>query len=328
MFFNIISKMERLFFILSSLINNKEKLETINEFIKTSLSDDDLNQDNINSIKLFIENINTNNFSEKNNPFKNSYLLGKNSETEIYERLVNDFPNLFINIISKISHMCDIHVEDPENKIIYLIELKNKISINKEDIDKFELDLKNYKSNLNKIGIFISLNSSAIPGKIRKGDLFCIEGDKIYMIGYDNKILNLIFSSLYKFIIPLNDVKPSISEENYKIYNSILKNIKSKKIHLDILNDNIKNLKKVINNQQSIITDISLELKLYESFEVFIKTQLGEKTIENEINENEKNNLSEYITKKGFKTKKELIEKFPTISSFINEKTIEELKKL
>ena len=253
-------------------------------------------------------------------------VLGQIGEEDIVNNLNIDFPNMFVKHVSNISHQCDIHVEDPISNILYMIEVKNKLSITKEDIDKFEFDI-DKSGNKRTIGLFISLNCENIPGKISPINPFYIDINKIYMIGYNKEILSLIFTIISKFIFANNevDIDKDISLLCQRV--KAIQETRQKRI-IDI-NSNINSLKTVILNEEAMKYELEHELQLLSQCDMFVESNCGNCNAINSAASDEKKALIEYIklNKNSF-TKKNLISKFPLQSAFIKSKTIAELKEL
>lgn len=266
--------------------------------------------------------------SEMNNAIaqKCAPVIGLIGEEDIVNNLNIDFPNMFVKHVSNISHQCDIHVEDPISNILYMIEVKNKLSITREDIDKFESDI-DKSGNKRTIGLFISLNCENIPGKISPINPFYIDTNKIYMIGYNKEILSLIFTIISKFIFANNevDIDKDISLLCQRV--KAIQETRQKRI-IDI-NSNINSLKTVILNEEAMKYELEHELQLLSQCDMFVESNCGNCNVINSATSDEKKALIEYIklNKNSF-TKKILISKFPLQSAFIKSKTIAELKEL
>lgn len=88
--------------------------------------------------------------------------LGVMGESNVTDRLTKLFPKMLIEHVSSTPHVGDIHMSDLKRNIKFMIEVKNKTSLTKEDIDKFESDLTNVteKTDLRVIGVFLSLRST------------------------------------------------------------------------------------------------------------------------------------------------------------------------
>lgn len=253
-------------------------------------------------------------------------VLGSIGEEDIVNNLNIDFPNMFVRHVSNISHQCDIHVEDPISNILYMIEVKNKLSITKEDIDKFESDV-DKSENKRTIGLFISLNCENIPGKISQTNPFNIDSNKIYMIGYNKEILSLIFTIISKFIFANNEV--DVDKDITLLCQRVKAIQETRQKRIVAINSNINSLKTVILNEEAMKYELEHELQLLGQCDVFVESNCGNCNAINSATSDEKKALIEYIkSNKNSFTKKILLTKFPLQSTFIKSKTIAELKEL
>lgn len=253
-------------------------------------------------------------------------VLGLIGEEDIVNNLNVDFPNMFVRHVSNISHQCDIHVEDPISNILYMIEVKNKISITKEDIDKFEFDV-DKSDNKRTIGLFISLNCENIPGKISQINPFNIDSNKIYMVGYSKEILSLIFTIISKFIFANNDV--DVDKDISLLCQKVKAIQETRQKRIVAINSNINSLKTVILNEEAMKYELEHELQLLGQCDAFVESNCGNCNAINSATSDEKKALIEYIkSNKNSFTKKILLTKFPLQSTFIKSKTIAELKEL
>lgn len=305
------------------------------ELIKIYYSNNKINYSNItyNSINNKIDDINMIDDIKINN--KCSYEIGNQSEEIIYNFLLKDFPNMFIEKKSNISHCCDIHIIDEKNKILYMLELKYKQNINREDITKFESDISIYKTEYKIIGLFISLNSKCIPFKINSDSSVYIEDNKIYMINYNKILLELIFKTWYLFINEninnkesekllrekkdilkqyiYSDYYNSIlrNKENIKIIDELLNNINQYKIYLESIKNNISiSIDKYNINKDEIMECINLN-RNFASTIIYDKIQELVKSIK-------------YIPTNKL-TKKYLVSLYPDLENYIKSKTMKEL---
>lgn len=251
-------------------------------------------------------------------------ILGAIGEEDIVQSLNTDFPNMFVSHVSNIPHQCDIHIEDPASNILYMIEVKNKVSISKEDIIKFESDV-DISPNKRTIGLFISINCDHIPGKVDPNNPFHIDMNKIYMIGYNKDILSLIFSIVSKFIFAKTDV--DIDKDISLLCQRVRAIQETRQKRIVAINSNISSLKEVILNEETMKYEIEHELQLLSQCDAFISSNCGDGNSVNSAMIDERKSMIEYIklNKNSF-TKKTLIAKFPLQSAFIKSKTMSELK--
>lgn len=249
-----------------------------------------------------------------------SYSLGRIGENIVLNTLKTINPSVYdVNMVSSTGHVGDIHVTDKNNMLKYLIEVKEKGVITKDDLTKFDKDieqLKNTNGLLYKriIGIFISLESNIIPSIGR----YKITADKIYlskeMFSKDSMViifsmfetvcyLNESTKNMVKYDIPIKvyelisrlriEYNTIINEED--IYKSMITNCENNLLSLSTLQRNNlikKDFIKFINNGFSNILPI----------------------IDNNLNTKEEERLKEYIKthKKKDLLKKTLINEFPS----------------
>ena len=114
-------------------------------------------------------------------------------EKEIIDLILRVKPKFEVIRVGSTGHMADIHVTDFENSIKYIVEVKNKKIITKEDVDKFDRDLLSLSTTENNIvGLFLCLEADNIPSI---GN-FQISKTKIYLTKnfINTESLELIFS--------------------------------------------------------------------------------------------------------------------------------------
>ena len=97
---------------------------------------------------------------------KSSFMLGRIGENKVMNDMLRLFPSYEIIDTNKQPHSGDIHVINHNDKIMFMIEVKNKQVLTVEDITKYNDDLNNMcklYSTFVVYGIFISLVSNNIP---------------------------------------------------------------------------------------------------------------------------------------------------------------------
>ena len=129
---------------------------------------------------------------------------------------------------SKVAHSEDLWIIDEINKIIYLFEVKNKKSINKDDLVKFNkdmTDITNLYQDYSIIGIFINLLDVNISSDIKK---FKVESNKIYLtLNYiSEELLQTYIETMKENIIKLRNIPSAEDNTKYRettenTYNSI-----------------------------------------------------------------------------------------------------------
>ena len=129
--------------------------------------------------------------------FATPTLTGQHGEALVFNLLSKVRPEFQIDKVGHIPHLGDIHCIDHNNHILYLVEVKLKRVITRQDVDKFVSDIQNVKTmhsteSLRVIGIFLSLSSDSIPGIGH----FSITKDQIYLTSklINKWTLKLLFS--------------------------------------------------------------------------------------------------------------------------------------
>lgn len=126
---------------------------------------------------------------------KASQQLGVIGENEVLEYLKRHFQSGFdVERISNVGHSGDIHLTCEEKKIKFLIEVKNKTQISKDDVEKFEKDIKTVSgqySDYRIVGLFISIRAR-------------IPGCGAYGVGYDRIWLAEEYASESSVILAIN----------------------------------------------------------------------------------------------------------------------------
>ena len=101
-------------------------------------------------------------------------------------------PKYEVSIVSSQGHVSDIHVRDYTYNIRYIVEVKNKKHITKDDLTKFDNDMQTlHDESLKTVGLFISINSDTIPSI----GFMNISKNKVYLTKefINHQCLNLIF---------------------------------------------------------------------------------------------------------------------------------------
>lgn len=174
--------------------------------------------------------------------------IGENYVKKLIEEL-----NLNIINTSKVAHQSDLRVIDEKYKIIYLLEVKNKNNIDKEDIDKFKRDIENItKSHKDYIivPLFLSLNTETINDKLRS---FSYKDNIIYLTkNYISKeTLRIIFKltkNHIKFIQNNSNVKEAKElkdEVNQKLNSVVSSTNKIETLANEIIDEN-RNLQNLV----------------------------------------------------------------------------------
>ena len=152
--------------------------------------------------------------------------IGENLVVEVLEEMNKQFGlNIEVQRISiDEKHSGDIIVWDKINKILFSIEVKNKTVISREDIKKFDFDLKrlialhrDYKV----VGLFISLFNKSINETIQS---FTTDFEKTYITRdyFTIEFLRIYIESIRKQLKIQKDI--SITEDDKKMIDALQEN--------------------------------------------------------------------------------------------------------
>ena len=256
------------------------------------------------------------------------YALGKIGEENVAQLIQAIRPNYETTIVAKTGHLGDIITIDYDRNIKYVLEIKLKQNITKNDIDKFDRDLitainanTQYK---NIIGLFISLNSSSIPSK---GSL-SISKDKIYLTSayITSEAFEIIFKMLesYNDILQATNIKTVSTEVKYTIPQNVYTLINSLRLQYNNLNNEYETLLNMRDNNDKTQVYINQLLIQNEMRKIFIKFLNDEfkdvlPIIENDLMETEEDRLIKYLEEHNTKNilKNDLIKEFPTFATEI-----------
>jgi len=252
-----------------------------------------------------------------------SYALGKIGEQEVYEMLQSVRPSLDISKVATTGHLADILAIDYNRNIKYVIEIKLKQDITRNDINKFEIDLETAKKDISYEikGIFLSLNSDRIP---MKGNL-SIDRDKVYLTKQyvTKEVLTIVFD-MYEIYCNLSisankidnkKITYEIPENVFKLIANLRNEYKEINLERDMLTTVLQNSKTNIVNVESVL----VKLQLKQEFIKMINNEFGEITneVNTDIHTDDESKLKEYINKtpKYKIAKKYLLNNFPTLAN-------------
>ena len=248
-----------------------------------------------------------------------SYGLGQRGENRVLETIKAIKPAYEIAHVSSTGHVGDIHISDKVNMIKYLIEVKDKGIITKDDIIKFENDIKllqDTNSLLYKhiFGIFISLESDLIPsiGKYK------IANRQVYITKsmFSKDTMAIIFSMFESLSLLIdNNIKKIQYNVPVKVYELISR--------LRIEYNNIINEEEIYKNMATncetnllSINRLQRNNQLKKDFIKFINDEFTDvlPVIDNSISNKEEERLKEYIKthKRKELLKRNLINEFPS----------------
>lgn len=260
-----------------------------------------------------------------------SYSLGRIGENDVWEIIERIRPEYETTIVSSTGHLADIHSIDYNNNIKYIIEIKLKQQITKEDVNKFDRDLENAKhseTSLKIIGLFISLNSDKIPS-IGSMKIF---SDKIYLTRnyFSENSLNLIFRLIETYSLLIEGHEKT--NVHYEISSNVLElvaKLRAEYVNLTKEMEMYLNMKNNTEQNLLCIQELIGRLVLKEQFIKFINTEFSDilPTINDDLISKQENDMRAYIqstSKKSIK-KKDLLNRFPALSTKIGSMKINDL---
>ena len=175
------------------------------------------------------------NIESNNQAFNDSAFIAKmnehnNSNTSQYTGVIGEEyvlnlirnhvrPENETNIISHQAHVADLESFDDVHHIRWVIEVKNKDNLTRNDVDKFKSDVlnitkQNTSRNVQVVGLFVSLRSNSIP---RIGDLF-ISKNEIYLsksfVSVDALKIVFSFVEQYSDLFNTNQSTPTASNQS------------------------------------------------------------------------------------------------------------------
>ena len=260
-----------------------------------------------------------------------SYSLGRIGENDVLKIIEGIRPEYETKIVSSTGHLADIHSIDYNNNIKYIIEIKLKQQITKEDVNKFDRDLENAKhseTSLKIIGLFISLNSDKIPS-IGSMKIF---SDKIYLTRnyFSENSLDLIFRLIETYSLLIEGHEKT--NVHYEISSNVLElvaKLRAEYVNLTKEMEMYLNMKNNTEQNLLCIQELIGRLVLKEQFIKFINTEFSDilPTINDDLISKQENDMRAYIqstSKKSIK-KKDLLNRFPALSTKIGSMKINDL---
>ena len=176
---------------------------------------------------------------------------------------------------SGVKYHSDIHIKDEVNHIIYILEVKNRSSIPRTEIEKFKRDIENI-TNLNPdytiVPLFISLNNSNINET--KGKFNITDNVTYITLPYVTKETLQMFFELNRNVIQYlhsNEELNKSIKTNQNLINMFLSLTKSSN-NIDLLLNNLK--KENLSIQQIIFNNLPSNLTIKELQKLKIKIQL------------------------------------------------------
>ena len=303
----------------NELNNTKLQLELSNAKL---LNQEAEHNKSIQELKTQIEQLQT---------VKSSRTLGEIGEDVVINLIKELKPEFVINHVGCSAHLADIRVEDLNNSITYVIEVKNKQTITNEDIVKFKNDI---TSTPNAYGIFISLRSENIP---RYGRFAIDNASTIYLTrDYISKeCLNLVFT-YFTIIHGLNTVSPEhvVDRVEYIMPENVIRSISAMLTFNSEIQNQLSTLETVETSLNENASKIHISRLHYLCVNNLLQSIIRELNIPSNSNsteqilEDQRKKLSEYIkiNKKNLKVK-ELRDRFPLLAGELGEMKREDIIK-
>lgn len=292
-------------------VNNNEVITKFIEDEHTNLKD------------IIIESKNTISSKEKG-------VLGEEAVCSLI-RKIN--PKLDVILVSSTGHLADIHVIDYKNNIKYIVEVKYKQIITRDDVVKFEKDVESMKKldNNKIVGLFLSINSDNI---ISIGNYY-IDFDMIYLTSkfINEQTLSMIFD-IIALENKLSNTKQNNNENNikYEIPPNVIHLIAQLRAEYVSINHEKETYLLMKNNMEKnlcFIQELLGKLILKEQFIKLINDEFSNilPVITVDISQKEEDKLRNYIstTNKKKITKKSLLTMFPTLSTQLGSMKLQDI---
>ena len=275
------------------------------------------------------------NMMTSNNTQNGSQQLGVIGESYVLELIQQQIrPKNETILVSSMPHVADIHSIDHINNIFWVIEVKNKGTLTPEDVDKFKRDLKrmtqqNIQSNLQVVGLFLSLRSLSIP---KIGDVY-ITGNEIYLSKsyFTPEILKVVFSFVEQWKELMN---PSITNNKQESINYV---IPAQTLELfALLNTEYQHINRDVELYDSMrhncsenlqhIEELTISAKMKQRLIYCLNQQISNNPTDGEViaqstEDAQYNMLIDYLkgqTSKSSIKKQTILQRYPTLTTQIN----------
>jgi len=268
---------------------------------------------------------------------ESSYQMGRNGESEVMSMITNLRPDFETSLVSSTGHVGDIHVIDHKCGIMYMVEVKYKHSITRDDVLKYYSDLDSMrKSNItmNVIGLFISLISNNIPSI---GE-YLIERNSI-IIGkryYTKELLELVFNYsalLFKNScsgsIQIQDEIPKVKYELSPQILELLARLRAEYNMLDHEKSLLSEMKLNTEHNLSFVNELISRILIKEQFIRIVNMEFESiipSNVKIEDDDAEFRNYMNTHSKSNIK-KKDLLEKFPIMRTKISAMKLDDIIK-
>ena len=320
------------------VVNDKltnDKLTNTDDLTNDGVVNDLINVNNNEVITKFIEDEHTNLkdiIIESKNTIssKEKGVLGEEAVCSLI-RKIN--PKLDVILVSSTGHLADIHVIDYKNNIKYIVEVKYKQIITRDDVVKFEKDVESMKKldNNKIVGLFLSINSDNI---ISIGNYY-IDFDMIYLTSkfINERTLSMIFD-IIALENKLSNAKQNNNENNikYEIPPNVIHLIAQLRAEYVSINHEKETYLLMKNNMEKnlcFIQELLGKLILKEQFIKLINDEFSNilPVITVDISQKEEDKLRNYIstTNKKKITKKSLLTMFPTLSTQLGSMKLQDI---
>jgi len=254
-------------------------------------------------------------------PMKSSAYLGEEGEDKIFKWLQELYPKHETIRTGREPHVCDIHSTDYKNNIRFIFEIKNKLYINQEDLNKFNRDLTGIRESdpkIRNVGIFVSLHCP-----IQKYGNMSIGKNECYLSdNYVTKECLKLIIETYKTLITSTDENKKSEKNNFDVPANVfhllaelrreyLNNKKARDVYLQQIEMN--------NKSTNMMTELVAKTNIQQEFINFINNEfkeiLTDEMISATLEEDKEKKLREYLkTKpKSMIKKGVLLEEFPDI---------------
>jgi hypothetical protein len=246
--------------------------------------------------------------------------------------LLENFRNLKIKDVSKTGHLGDIHVIDDVSNVLFMLEIKNKDSLNTDDITKFEVDIDSVKKNSSYevFGVFISLRSR-IP---KIGEFIISQQNSNIEIFLTEKYVNReCFSLIFEYATVKSFSKRKTELEIYKIPENVytliqkLNSLAQKNTRtLEIVSKIRDNAKSTIAETEELFTNTNAQIVIMNFITEEFKDIFPQTTPV--VQDKEKIRLTEYLCSipQSKIRKLDIINNFPLLRSELAHMTLDQIK--
>ena len=259
--------------------------------------------------------------------------VGEESIVELFKTI---YPKFEIIRVSATGHLADIHVIDHKYKIKFIVEVKLKENITKEDVVKYYKDVESIKENEDNyyiIGLFLSINSDTI---ISVGQ-YKVSFDHVFLTRefINENTMRLLIDTIRLHVHNMtqpNNIPQQTQKVEYiipQMVTNLLFNLKRQIVQCRNDRDIYDNIK---NNANQIITNL---YELYNSLNIrediiqMINSELKDvnSSVDDTIKNKEKDAFREYIrTHPKTKIKKaDLLKQFPGMQTEIGSMKLDDL---